>query len=130
MCLCAFQFFLLFIIIFKYILLIMLLQLSQFFLPFIPPPPCTPHPPASPRPSFMSMGCTCKFFGFSVCYTILNLPLSILCLQIMLLIPCIFLPIFPLPTDNPPCDLHFSDCVPIPVVCLVCFCFCVKFSSW
>ena len=30
---------------------------------------------------------------------------------------------FSLPTDNPPCDLHFCDSVPILVVCLVCFCF-------
>ena len=27
----------------------------------------------------------------------------------------------PLPTDNPPVDLHFCDSV--PVLCLVCFCF-------
>ena len=28
-----------------------------------------------------------------------------------------------LPADNPPCDLHFCDSVPVVVVCLVCFCF-------
>ena len=26
------------------------------------------------------------------------------------------------PVDNPPCDLHFCGSVPVPVVCLVCFC--------
>ena len=43
----------------------------------------------------------------------------------MLLIPCTFPPFssLPLPTDNPPCDLHFCDSVPVLVVCLVCFCF-------
>ena len=28
------------------------------------------------------------------------------------------------PIDNPPCDLHFCDSVPVLVVYLVCFCFC------
>ena len=61
------------------------------------------------------------FVGFSISYSILNLPLSILCLLIMLFIPCIFFPsILPLlvPTDNPRCDLHFCDSVPVLVVCL------------
>ena len=33
----------------------------------------------------------------------------------------LFLPIpaFPLPTEIPPCDVHFSDSVPVLVVCLV-----------
>ena len=29
------------------------------------------------------------------------------------------IPSFPLPTENPPCDLHSSDSVPVLVVCLV-----------
>ena len=29
------------------------------------------------------------------------------------------IPPFPCPTENPPCDLHFSDSVPVLVVCLV-----------
>ena len=40
----------------------------------------------------------------------------------MLLIPSTFSPNV-LPTDNPPCDLHFCGSVPVLVVCLVCFCF-------
>ena len=35
---------------FKYILLIMLLQLSLFFLPLYSPPPCTPPPTSIPFP--------------------------------------------------------------------------------
>ena len=69
----------------------------------------------------MSMGHTCKFFGFSISYTILTLPLSIFYL------PFTLFPVFsslPLPTDNPPCDLYFCDSVPVPVFCLVSFCFC------
>ena len=40
---------------------------------------------------------------------------------IMLLIPCTFPPILclPLPTENPLCDVHFCDSVPVLVVCLV-----------
>ena len=77
---------------FKYILLIMLLQLSQFFSPFLSLLPVTPPSPSSisPTPQFMSMGRTCKLFGFSISYTILNLPLTILCLPILLLTSCTF----------------------------------------
>ena len=74
----------------KYTLLITLLQLSQFFLPFLPSPPCNAPQSSSipPSPEFMSMGH--KFFDFFVSYTILNLPPSVLCLPIMLLICCTF----------------------------------------
>ena len=74
----------------KYILLIML-QLSHFFLPFIPLSPVSHLPPTfSPTPQFMYVGCTYNFFGLSTFYTIFNLPLSILCLPFILLIPCAF----------------------------------------
>ena len=97
----------------------------HFFPPFIPLCPVPPMPPVFPNPSFMSMGYAYNFFGFSISYTILNIPLFILCLPIVLLIPCTFLPFspYPLPTDNPPCDLHFCDSVPVLVVCLVSFLF-------
>ena len=69
----------------------------------------------------MSMGCTYKFFGFYISYTIFNLALSILYLPFILLIPCTFPPIspLPLPADNPPYDLYFCNSVPLLVVCLV-----------
>ena len=74
----------------------------------------------------MSIGCTHKLFDFSVSYAILNLSLSILCLPIVLLVPCTF-PAhssLPLPLhENPPCDVHSCDYVPVLVVCLVCFIF-------
>ena len=74
----------------------------------------------------MSMGHTCKFFGFYISYTILTLPLSIFYLPYRLLILCTFSPIPPShsPADNTPCDLHFYDSVAVLVVSLVCFCFC------
>ena len=91
--------------------------------PLYSPPPSTlffssilPH-----LPLFLSMSCTYKFFGFSISYTILNLPLSILDLQVVVLSPCTFPPFSsnPFPADNPPCDLHIYDSVPVLVVCLV-----------
>ena len=109
---------------FKYILLIMLFIIDYHSCPLHPPVfPSFWHPPSHqhPPPYFMSMGRTCKFFGFSISYTILTLPLSIFYL------PFTLFPVFsslPLPTDNPPCDLYFCDSVPVPVFCLVSFCFC------
>ena len=104
----------------------MLLQSSHFFSScsssalYTPPSniPCPPY--------FVSMGCTCKFFGFSISYTILNHPLSILYLLFMLPYSTHLVPLFPpsppLLTDNPSCDLYFCSSVPVLVVCLVCVC--------
>ena len=88
----------------KYILLIMLLQFSQLY-PFIPCPPCTLILSAFPPPQFISMGCTYKFFEFSVSYTIFDLSLSILGLPVMLLLPGIFSLLF-LPFPSPQKTLH------------------------
>ena len=82
----------------KYFLLIILLQLSHFS--SLPPSAWYPHSLQESLTEFMSMGHTYKFFGFSIFHTILNLPLSILYQQLMLLIPCTIFPILPLP---PPC---------------------------
>ena len=70
-----------FFLFFKYVLLIMLLQLSHFFSPLSPPLPCTILPTSTPLPYFMSMGHTYKFFGFSIFCTILTLPLPIFSLH-------------------------------------------------
>ena len=67
----------------------------------------------------MSMGHTYKFFGFSISYTVLNIPLSILYLPIMIFYPYTFSP-FPFPADNPLNDLHTYDYLPVMIVCLVC----------
>ena len=97
---------------------------------FLPLPPSTWYPPSLQQSPDLnscpwvrvSMVWAYKFFGFSISCTILNLPLSILYLPIMLPHPCTFSS-FPLPTDNPPNDLHIYDAVPVLVVSLVCFCF-------
>ena len=102
----------------KYFLFIMLLV----FPVFSPLSLVSPNPPTFP-PQFMSIGSTHKFFEFSVFYTIF-----------FYLSPSIFIPThhasssfylfppnppFPLPTELPLCDVHFSDSVPVLVVCLV-----------
>ena len=69
------------VFIFKYILLIMLLQLSHFFSP-LSPSAMYPAPSSIHHPYFMSMGHIYEFFGFSISYTLLNLLLSSLYLPI------------------------------------------------
>ena len=108
----------------------MLLQLSRFFLPFIPVCPVPDLPPsfshlsscpwvvhmsslASPFPTLFLIS-PCLFCTHQLCF-LFPLPSS----------P--FSP-FPLPADNPPCDLHFCESVPVLVVCLVCFYFCFSGS--
>ena len=92
---------------------------------FFPFAPSTLHPPSLQQspPYFMTMGCAYEFFSFSIFYTILNIPLSILDLSIMLLNPECFLSFspFPLPVDNPPSDLHIYNSVPVLFICLVVF---------
>ena len=113
----------------KYILLIMLLQLSHFFSHLFPstlytPPPIIAHPLsscpwiihisslASPFP-ILFLTSACVFCTYHLCF----------------LFPVLFPPYFLLPfiTDNPPCDLHFCDTVSVLVVCLVCFIFVFHF---
>ena len=105
----------------------MLLQLSHS--PLYSPLPCTP-----PQPAF-SLFNSCPWV---VHISSLASPFPIL----FLTSPCLFstyhlCSLFPLPfpysplplplsADNPPCDLHFCDSVPVLVVCLVCFCFCFQ----
>ena len=63
------------------------ITVAPFFSPLNSPSSLRPSPTSIPPPQFMSMGRTCKFFGFSTSYTILNLPLSTLCQPFMFLIP-------------------------------------------
>ena len=108
----------------KYVLLIILLQLSQIFLLLSPSAWYSLSVQQSPPWGlFMSMGHACKFFGFSISYSILNILLSILYLPIMLLNPCTFSPLYPFShtADNPPNGIHIYDSVPVLLVCLVLF---------
>ena len=100
----------------------MLLQLSHFP-PFIPLCPAHLLPPASSLPWFISLGRTCTVFGVYSSYTILNLPCLFSTYHLCYLFPVPF-PSFPLPlpTDNPPCDLHFCDSVPVLLACIFFIC--------
>ena len=107
---------------FKYILLIMLLQLSHF------PPLFSSalHTPSHPHSLPLV-----HVHGLYICFLASPFPI------LFLTSPCLFLPhiyityslylspFLPLllPNDNPPCDLHFYDSVPALVVFLVCFLF-------
>ena len=109
---------------FKYILLIVLLHWYHFFSPLYPSALQPPAPSRTLSCYFMSMGHTYKFFGFPISYTILKFPLPIFYLPLCFLFPVPFPPFYtPISADNPPCDLHFCDPVPVLVVCLVCFYF-------
>ena len=104
---------------FKYILLIMLLQLSHFPL-FIPLRPMHILPPVFPH--FSSCPWVIYVSSLASAFPILFLPsLSTFYLPFMLLILCTFSPFLPThsPADCLPCDLHFCDFVPVLVVCLV-----------
>ena len=81
-----------------------------------------PFPPAIlPPPPFMFMGHACKFLGFSISYTILNIPSLFYTYQLCFLFPVPFPPLspFPFPADNLPNNLHTYDSFPVLVVCLV-----------
>ena len=110
----------------KYILLILLLQLSHFshFIPVClahPLPPAFPPFSSCPRVVHISSLAStfpilfanshCLFSTYRLCY-LFSVPF-----------PTLSSPNSP--TDNPACDLHFCGSVPVLVVCLVCFCFLV-----
>ena len=101
----------------------MLLQFSQYpqLSPLHPALPTFQHSPHQ----FMSMGCTYKFFESSVSHTIfLPLPINFMPTNFASYSLYLFPPPFPLPTEIPPCDVHFCDSVLVLLVCLVHFCFC------
>ena len=103
-----------------------MLMIVPFFLPFIPlitVPASHHHSPTLVHVHIS--GLTYKFFCFFISHTILNLLLYILYLPFMLLIPCTFPPLspLPLPPDNPLCGLYFCESVPVLVDCLIHFYF-------
>ena len=87
----------------------MLLQLSHFFLPFIPSvihplPIGSPSLSSSPFPMLFLTSYLFRTYHLCFLFPVPFPPFSLL----------------PLPADNPPCDLHFCESVPVLVVCLVC----------
>ena len=101
----------------------MLLQLSHFFLPFIPLRLVYPLPPTVPYLS----SCPWVIYVSSLTSPFPILFLTSPCLfctyHLCFLFPVPFPLLSPLllPAENPPCDLHFCDSIPVLVVCLVLF---------
>ena len=112
----------------KYILLIMLLQLSQF-LPLYPPPPSTPIPSSNRLLSSCPWATHLSSLASPFPILFLTSPVYFVPANLYL-IPVPFPPFspLPLPADNFPCDLHFCDSAHVLVVCLVLFCFVFRFS--
>ena len=118
----------------KYILLIMLKPLFHlFFSPIFPPLPgtlissnITPLPALSSCPWVIHVSSLASTFPI----LFLTSPCLFCAYHLCFFFPVPFPPfsLSPLPTDNLPCDLHFSDSVPVLVVLLVCPCFC--FQVW
>ena len=113
-------------VILKYIYFIdYAITVVHFFLPFFPLLPVSLLPPSLLH--FSSCPWVIHRSSLSSPFPILFLTSPCLfCtyLPFMFCIPCTFSLIIPLllPADNPPCDLHFCDSVPLLVVCLVhCF---------
>ena len=73
----------------KNVLLIMLLQLSQFF-PFVPLCPAPPTPSGHLHTFVHILGHAYKFFGYSISYTVLYIPMAILWLSVLLNPPHLF----------------------------------------
>ena len=113
---------LLFILFFKYILLFMLFV--PFFSPLYAPPPCTLLPPAFPPLSSCPWVIHISSLASPFPILFLTSPCPFCAYQSCFLFPVPFPPFSPLPADNPPCDLHFCESVPVLAVCLVYFCFC------
>ena len=92
---------------------------------FPPLPPSTWYSHSlqqSPHPLVNVLGQACKFFGFSISYTVLN-HVYFVPTNLCFLIPALFPPFFPilLPTDNPTNYLLIYDSVSVILVSLVCF---------
>ena len=103
-----------------------MIRVAPFFSPLNPLPPSAPLPPAFPSPLS-----SCPWVVY-ISYLAFPLPilfLASLCLfctyQLYFLFPAPFPSLSPLPlyTDNPPCDLHFFDSLPVLVVLSLLFLF-------
>ena len=113
---------------FKYILLIMLIQLFHFFSPLIP---STQYPISHPHSPFSSCPWVIHISSLASTFTALFLtsPCLFCAYHLCYLFPVPFPPFSPLhlPADNPPCDVYFCESLPVLVVCLIRFCF-IRFS--
>uniref|UniRef100_K9IGT4 Uncharacterized protein n=1 Tax=Desmodus rotundus TaxID=9430 RepID=K9IGT4_DESRO len=96
-----------------------------FFFLLIIPLLTVPHPPSFHKLSSCPWVIYISSLAFPFPILFLTSPCLFCIYYLCFLFPVTFPPFSPLslPTDNPPCDLHFCDSVPVLVVCLVHFCF-------
>ena len=113
--------------------MIMLLQFSQFS------PPLSPIHPAPPNPLAFPPFSSCPWVihvssltsTFPILFSTSSCLFSAYHLYLTFSVPFPLLSPCHSPTDNPPCDLHFCDSVPVLVVCLIPFCFhFFRFGYW
>ena len=113
-------YFIVYILLYIYIFIYIYYWSWSYSCPNFPPlPPSTWYSHSlqlSPHPLVNVLGQACKFFGFSISYTVLN-RVYFVPTNLCFLIPALFPPFFPvlLPTDNPPNNLHIYDSVPFLV---------------
>ena len=99
----------------------MVLQLSYFSSPLFPSIRYLPFPPAlSPLSSWIMHK---SYLAIPLPILFLISPSLFFTYQLVFLNPWTFSPILPLPlpTDNPPNDLHIYNSVSVLLFCLVCF---------
>ena len=104
----------------------MLLQLSHSFSPpFITLCPVPLLPPAFPHLSSCPWVIHISSLAspFSILFLISTCLFSIYHLYFSFPVPLCPFYLLLLPSENPPCNLHFCDSFPVLVVCLVSFCF-------
>ena len=106
----------------KYILLIIILQLSNFFLPFTPLHSVPLFHQHYPHLSLCPWVVHTSSLDSPFPIVFLTSPCLFCTYHLCFLLPVPFPPFssLPLPADDLPCDLHFCDSVPVLVVCLVC----------
>ena len=92
----------------------------NFFLPFISLRPVLPLTPPFPHLSLCSWVIPVSSLASPFPILFLTSPCLFYTYQLCFLFPVPFpwFSPFPLPTGNPPCDLHFCDSGPVLVVCL------------
>ena len=103
----------------------MLLQLSHFFFSPLFPSALYPTPPSFPHLSSCPWVVHIRSLACPLPILFLNSPCLFSTCLLWFLFPAPFPPFspLPLPADNPPCDPHFCDSLPVLVVSLVRFWF-------
>ena len=102
------------------------------FSPLYSPLPCT-HPPTSIPPHPISswvIHIRSLASPFPILFLTSSCLFSTYHLCFLFHVPFPPFSLLPLPADDPPCDFHFWESLPVLVVCLVYFVFAFRFVCW